>query len=315
MDLSKRNLIYKIAKDYYGNNRTQKEIADRFGISRIMVSRLLSKALNEKIVEIKIHAPEDPNLEVERQLEKKYNLKEVIVVTCASDNYGKQLKRLGEAGVDFLLRNLQGNETISISWGMSLLALVNALPNSNYPEVQITQMIGGLGYPKEDMSGTELTRRMANAFNAKAKILNSPGIVKNEALCYALKAEPQVHLTLSKAKKADIALVGIGHFSHDSVLRKSDTILSEEDIKYLNKHGAVGDISLRFFDKEGNYIRGRINDRVVGLDMEEMRKIPRVIGIAGGEHKSATIHAALKGQLIDVLITDNKTAGILLKKY
>ncbi len=224
------------------------------------------------------------------------------------------LTELGEAGVDYLQRTLQGNEIISVSWGKSLLALVNALPSINYSQIQIVQMIGGLGYPEEDRSGTELVRRMGNVFGARPRLLNSPGIVKTMELCTALKKEPQILATLQLAKKARIALVGIGHFTDDSILCRAKGILNNNDIQFLKQEGAVGDISLRFFNQHGELIHGELNNRVVGLELDEINVIDRVVAIAGGSQKSETIRAALKGGYIDVLITDNTTADKLIKE-
>lgn len=313
IEKNKRDLIYKIARDYYQKNRTQQEIADKFGLSRIMVSRLLAKAVEEKIVEIRINIPDNPCFEIERQIEEKYGLTEAIVVTCNTNDYKEILNKLGAATIDFLHRNLQGHETISISWGFSLLAMVNAMPQANYPSMTITQMIGGLGYPEEHMSGTELVRRMSNSLNAGAVLLNSPGIVKEKKLCAALKNEPQVNLALEKARNSDIAFVGLGHFRNNSVLRKSGVIFSPEDLEFLDEHGAVGDISLRFFNKNGKFITGEIDERVVGLTADEIKKIPRVVGIAGGKQKQETIRAALNTKMVDILITDDKTANELMK--
>jgi len=314
MEEARLKLMYRVARDYYQRNLTQQEIANKFGISRIMVSRLLARSIDEKIVEIRLHIPDDPIFDVERKLEEKFGLREAIVVQCPSDDYDRVLDCLGEAAGEYLLRILQENETISVSWGKTLLAMVNNMRKSNFPETRITQMIGGLGYPEEDMSGTELVRRLANMLNAKARLLNSPGIVRTSEICRALKAEPQVNHTLKIARNADIALVGIGSFSSDSIFRKTDVFFTEEDNEYLDKMGAVGDISLRFFDAEGNFIDGAVNERVVGLTVDEIREIPRVVGIAGGSHKRSTIGAALKTGLLSVLITDKEIAGILLNE-
>ena len=312
MNKKRRALIYKISKDYYQERKTQQAIANKYGISIIMVSRLLQKAISEKMVEIKIHPPDDPFAELERELELRYNLKEVIIGS-SSHNSNKIVTELGQAGADYLLRNLKGNETISVSWGKVLLSLVNALPKSNYPNIEIIQMIGGLGYPEEDLSGNELVRRMANTFNSTPKLLNSPGIVTNKEICNALKSDQQIASTLELAGKANFSLVGIGHFSKNSVLQKPNGILTKNDIYTLSKKGAVGDISLQFFNKDGEPIEHSIHERIVGIGYEELKKIPRVIGIAGGEDKHATIKAALKGELINVLITDKNTADKLLK--
>ncbi len=314
MEHTKKNLIYKIAKSYYEAGLTQQKIASRFGISRIMVSRLLQKSLSEKIVEIKIYPPDDPNIETERALEDKYDLKECIIVEPSAEEPQHVLDEIGQAGVSYLQRSLQGRETIAVSWGKSLLSLVNALPEMNFQDIRIVQMIGGLGLPDDNLSGTELTRRMANKLNAQAKILSSPGIVRNESICRELLEEPQISTTLDVAKKADIALVGIGRLTDNSILSRPDGILTGADITFLKSRGAVGDISLRFFDSQGQCIQGRINKRVVGLTIDELISIPRVVGIAGGREKFLTVLAALKNKLINILITDKWLAKKLLKE-
>lgn len=174
-------------------------------------------------------------------------------------------------------------------------------------------MIGGLGYPEEELSGNELVRRMANTFNSVPKLLNSPGIVANKDICNALKNDLQIASTLALSREADFSLVGIGHFSENTSLQMPNGILTKKDINELKKNGAVGDISLRFFNNEGELIDDEIHDRVVGICSDELKKIPRVVGIAGGDHKHATIKAALKGKLINVLITDKNTANSLMK--
>ncbi len=311
MDKKKRALVYKISKDYYQKGGTQQDIANKYGISRIMVSRLLRKAISEKMVEIIIHPPDDPFAELEKEIELKYNLKEVIIGS-SSPNYQIIVKELGQTGANYLMRSLKGDESISVSWGHTLLALVNALPTSNFPNIEIIQMIGGLGYPEQDLSGNELVRRMANTFNAVPKLLNSPGIVINKEICNALKNDQQIASTLELAKKASLSLVGIGHFSEDSALQKPDSILTKDDITSLKEKGVTGDISLQFFNKNGVFIQDKIHERVVGISSEDLKKIPRVVGIAGGKHKHATIKAALKGDIIDVLITDKSTADMLM---
>ncbi len=311
--MNNSRIIYKVVRAYYEDRLTQQEIGNKYGISRIKVWRLLSKALNDKIVEIKINTPAETNHSLEQQLENKYGLKEVVVVKTESDSQNDVVASIGQAGASYLLKILEGDESLGISWGRTILALVNALHNSNLPNLKIIQMIGGLGYPEEELSGTELTRRMANALNATPKILNSPGIVATSTTCKALKSDPQVSSILKMAKKSSISLVGIGHFSTELGSKKLNSILSEKDIETLGEKGAVGDISLRFFDKEGQFIKDGINKRVVGLTIDELRNIPRRIAIAGGKHKLTTIKAALKGELINILITDKNTAIELMK--
>jgi DNA-binding transcriptional regulator LsrR (DeoR family) len=89
-------------------------------------------------------------------------------------------------------------------------------------------------------------------------------------------------------------------------------ILSQGELDELHAVGAVGDIALRFFDSDGRSVNHPVNERIVGLDLGQIRRIPRVIGVAGGQTKFPVIRGALRGRLMDVLITDTAMARRLL---
>jgi DNA-binding transcriptional regulator LsrR (DeoR family) len=312
MESDKNKLIYKVLQNYYERGLTQQEIAVKYGISRVKVSRLITKALSDKIVQIKIHIPDDPAGDLEQKLEEIFGLKEAIVIPVNSENI---FKEVGEALAGYLLSRLQGNELIGITWGRSLLAAVNALTSMDYPDIRVVQMLGGLGNPGSDTHGTELAVRTAGIFNARARLLNSPGIVETRELRDALMENLQVSDTLKLAEKIDIALVGIGTLNTDSLIVEQSSIISRAETRRLLKKGAVGDVGLRFFDKDGKIIDDEINERVIGLTPAQIKKIPRVVGVAGGEKKHLPILAALKGKLVNVLITDIETAQFLVDEH
>ena len=304
-------LIHKVLHNYYERGLTQQEIALKYGISRIKVSRMLSKALTDKVVQIRINLPDDPANELEHQLEELYGLKEAIVIPCASNTL---LDDLGEAVAHYLSVRLQGNESIGITWGRSILAAVNALSAMEYPDIRVVQMLGGLGSPDSDTHGTDLTIRMSQIFKAKARLLNSPGIVKTKELRDALMGDLQVSETFKLAEKIDMALVGIGVLKSNSLIVEQASIINQDETDRLMAKGAVGDVALRFFDKAGNYIDDEINQRVIGLDTEQIKNIPRIIGVAGGADKHLPVLAAVRGKWINVLITDDDTAQFLINE-
>jgi DNA-binding transcriptional regulator LsrR (DeoR family) len=187
------------------------------------------------------------------------------------------------------------------------------MPRQSWPEIVVVQCLGGLGQPDADIHGIELTQRLAHVLDARPRLLPAPGIVKSKLVRDALLTEVQISDTLALAARADVALLGIGvTAAPDSVVRMAKTILTESQIQELEARGAVGDISLRFFDAQGRCVKHPINDRVVGLDLDQIRRIPRVIGVAGGPHKVDAIRGALRGKLINVLVTDEDTATHLL---
>lgn len=309
----RQKLLYKIAKSYYEDGLTQGQIGRRFGISRIKVSRLLQQARAEKLVQITIISPQPSNADLERDLEAKYGLDEAVIISPSRYDKAIVTSTLGSAAVDCLLRCLQGNEVLSVSWGSTLLSVVDALPIEHWPEMTVVQMMGGLGRPEAEVHGNDIARRMAQAFGARPRLLSAPGVVTSKMVRDALLADPQISDTLALSARADVAMVGIGVPVPDSVVMQAGAILVEE-VEQLKARGAVGDIALRFFDAEGRPIKHEINERIIGLDLDQIKRIPRVIGVAGGREKYEVIRAALRGKFIKVLVTDDQIGARLLEE-
>ena len=306
-------LLYKIAKAYYEDGFTQGQIGKRFGISRIKVSRLLQQARQEKLVQITVISPEDSNADLERELECTYGLDEAVVISPSCAEKPVVTAELGPAAVGCLLRCLQGDEVLSVSWGSTLLSVVDALPVKHWPDMTVVQVMGGLGRPEAEVHGNDIARRMAQAFGARPRLISAPGIVASKMVRDSLLADPQISDTMALSAKSDVAMVGIGVPAPDSVVMQAGAILAEE-VEQLKAHGAVGDVALRFFDKDGQPIRHEINDRIIGLDLDQIQRIPRVIGVAGGAEKFEVIRAALRGKFINVLVTDDGIAARLLEE-
>jgi DNA-binding transcriptional regulator LsrR (DeoR family) len=314
---SLQNLLYKVAVAYYEDDLTQEQIGRRFGLSRMKISRLLSQARRDQIVRINLIAPDDGHVELERGLEALYGLDEVIIASPADNSQEGIRVALGETAADYLMRTLRGNEVVALTWGNTLLRMVDALqsasgaPIRDWPGIKIVQSLGGLGNPEADIYSAGLVHRLARTLGAKALMLAAPGIVASPAVREALLADKQISNTLDQAAKADIALMGIGRLIPHSVIQLSN-IISSEELCELNDLGAVGDIGLRFFDAEGHLIEHGINDRILGLSLDQIKSLPRVIGVSGGPEKFEVLRAALKGKLLDVLITDIANARLLL---
>ncbi len=307
-NMNQDRIIYKIAKAYYENNFTQQEIANKYSISRMKVSRMLATAIQNKIVQIKIASPSNKFFILEHKLEVKYGLKEVIIADTDGNDNDDLIESIGGVAAGYLNNRLLGNEIVALTWGRTLFSMVNALSAENFPKLQVVQMLGGLGEPEAGYHGADLTRRMAQNFSTKPRLIHAPGIVRTKDLCRELINDIQVKSTLKVGARADLAIVGLGLFGPGSPIWKTENILTEEDKKMLTSKNIAGDISLRFFNDEGQYITSKIDDRIVGLSSDQIKRIPRIIGVAGGEEKYRSIRAVLKGSLIHVLITDKHTA-------
>jgi len=306
-------LLYRIAQAYYVDDLTQQQIAKRFGLSRPKVSRLLHKARDERIVNFTLVPPTSGMADLERELEHKHGLEEVVIAPISDpDNHPTVVRELGPAAAECLVRCISGKEIVGTEWGTTILAMVDALPFRSWPNLTIVQMLGGLGPVGALEHSTELARRMAQKFDAKLRLLPAPGIVSTRTAAQELKSNHQISETLALAAKADIAVVGLGVPSPLSVLLRDGTIITPEEVKRLKEAGAVGDIGLRYIDAYGKPLNLELNERIIGLTLEQIMSIPRVIGVAGGTVKYEVIRAALRGKILDVLVTDHITAELLL---
>ncbi|MFO7631507.1 MAG: sugar-binding transcriptional regulator [Caldilinea sp.] len=311
--MADNTLLYKIAKAYYEDGLTQDQIGKRFGLSRIKVSRLLQQARQSRVVQITIMPPMGSFGDLERDLEMAYGLDEVIVVSAPGASQEELVSRLGVAAAGYLARCLGDQQVLDLSWGTTLLAVIEALAPQNLPDLRVVQMLGGLGRLESETYGSDLTMRMAQALGARMRLLPSPGIVTSKLVRDALLEDVNIADTLALAARADLALVGIGAPMPGSVVTHAG-ILTENDLAELKAMGAVGDIALRFFDENGRAVDHPINDRIIGLDLNQIVQIPRVIGVAGGAGKSDVVRGAVRGHLVDVLITDEMTATCLLQE-
>ena len=312
IDTEFSRLLHKVARAYYDDGLTQQQIGERFGLSRVKVSRLLRSAREEKIVQITIAPPQSSNTEIEQRLEEQYGLKEALVVTPSSYAPATLVSELGSVAAACLTRGLQGNEVVAVSWGKAVLSVVDALQPTSLPEVRVVQLIGGLGELEARTHGADLARRMAQTLGAKPRLIHAPGIVKDKTVRDALVMDPQVADTLELAGRADVALVGLGVCEAGSTLLASRDTLTAGEVEELRALGVVGDIALQFFDRDGHRVTHPIHERTVGTALETIKGIPRVIGVAGGKEKVAVIRAALCGGLVNVLVTDDQTASQLL---
>jgi DNA-binding transcriptional regulator LsrR (DeoR family) len=307
-------LLYKVAQAYYIDGLTQQQIARRLGFSRAKVSRLLSQAKDERIVTISVAAPTGNMVDLEKEIEATFALEEAVVVSVSDPaNPAMVARDLAPAAANCLVRRIRGNEVIGITWGSTMMALVDALAVQSWSDVTIVQLNGGLG-PVGDLDHSiELARRMARKLSANLRLLSAPGIVSSAHVACALKSDTHIAEALALAAASDLAVVGMGVLSSDSVLMRDGTILSGGDCAALERAGAVGDIALRYIGRDGEPLALEINERIIGLTFDQIRNIPQVIGVAGGVKKYDIIRAALRSKLLNVLVTDHVTAQRLIE--
>ncbi len=307
-------LILKVSKLYYEQGLTQQEISQRLVLSRPKVSRLLKQAEDVGVVKINIIPQPGYYTDLEQALEEKYGLLEAVVVGVSEPSSQLAVSReVGAAAADYFVRSMVEPSVVGIAWGTTLRAMVDAIQVMDCPKSHVVQINGGLGKPESEAHATYILRRLVSQINSKLSILSAPGIVDNTKVKEVFISDSHVQEVLRLYKEIDVAYVGVGAPTQDSVVMMDGSIISESDLNKLIKLGAVGDICLRYFDQDGKPLVSDVDERVMGITLDELKRIERVVGVTGGPNKDLAIRAALQGKLINVLITDHQSAKKILE--
>ena len=303
--------MIQAAKLFYQDGLSMVEASELLGISRQKFSQLVKMAKETGVVQIKILDPEENRiLELEEALKNRFALKKVRVVEVFSDQGELVRKSVGEAGFRLLSELVKPGDKIGIAYGRTLYQLVLFARPINCPNLGVVQLMGGLSRISADVVATEIPRRLANILDAQVYYLMAPAFTKDQTTRDAILQDENVQATLRE--KIDIALVGIGNLSSEATLIRTETITQAEHQELLDKK-AVGDVCGIYFDVQGRVIDFPGNQRRIARSLEDLKKIPFVVGIAGGLDKTQAILGALRGGLVNALVVDKITAERLLK--
>ena len=308
-------LITKVAHLYHERGVRQADIARQLDLSQATVSRLLKRATEEQIVRITVRVPHGAYTELEEEVRAAYGLKDVIVVDTVHDDE-QLLRTLGAAAAYYVETTVKHGEIIGISsWSATLLAMVDAMhPLPRTSSAEVVQILGGVGDPTAEAHAAHLTRRLATLTHGEAFFLPAPGIAGSAETARIYLDDPFIRATMDRFEQVTLALVGIGTVEPSRLLARSGNIFSSEELGLLRERGAVGDVCLRYFDRQGTPVLTSLNERVIGIRLEQVHNIPRTVGIAGGPRKLHAIRGAVAGQWINVLITDRRTAEVLAEE-
>lgn len=305
----------KVSNLYYKQNQSKIQISEKLRISRFKVAKILDDAVKEGIVTIHIKEPENAYIDLENRLEEKFGIFRASVADSTSD-INLMKKNIGRAAANCLMDIVYDGDTIGIAWGTTIYEMVNALPDKiDKKNITVVQLTGGLNQVETKYNAIELSSRLAKIFDSECYQLYAPAILDCRETKQYLFNDSSIKRTLDIFNKVNIAIVGIGSVSpKPSTLLYQDGILKEEEVKKALGNCAVGDINTCFYDENGNMCRPGLGDRAVGMNIEELKRVRYALGVAGGEMKVNAIYAALKGKIINMLVTDSKTAEKLIEK-
>ncbi|MBM3706901.1 MAG: sugar-binding transcriptional regulator [Actinobacteria bacterium] len=308
--LEQQKLLSKISRQYYLEDITQQEIAERLNISRTRVSRYLTRAKKEKIVEIKINSAWERYEELESKVEKLFSIKECHIVP-SFDEQEEIYRQMAVSLSNILERILENGSYLGVGWGVTLRTVSNYLEPDRKLDIKIIPLLGGLGKVGIEVHTNSVSKTLADKYGGVSYVIHSPAVLDSREAREILEKDSNTREIIEMMDLTDAAVIGMSDIGPGSTMIKTGNFKAGE-FSYLEKHGVVGDVNLIFIDKSGKQVKSEIDQRIIRVPLEKLKKIKNVVGIAYGSKKVKVIRGALLGKIINILITDEKTAGELL---
>ncbi len=305
-------LMVRVAELTYDENKTQDEIGALLGISRWKVGRLLTQARDRGIVRIEIVHPRARRLGLERELTERFGLSDVVVVPTPDDERSR-LERVAQAAADHLTALRPVPRTLAVSWGRTLTAVAEALPDGWANGVTVVQLNGGVSLNRRSGGAASLAATIAQRAAGQVALLPSPAILERVETKNAIEADRTVAAILEQAADAQAYLFSAGPADGTSA-HVENGYLTAADVEELARRGAVGDVVGRYIDAEGNVVDPQLDARTVGVGLERLRAAQNAIFVTAGAAKHDIARAVVGCGLCSVLVTDETTARALLEE-
>ncbi len=295
-------LATKAAWYYYMEDNTQAQIAEVMGVSRAKVIRLLEEARAQGIVQFSFRKNDSQRVSAEQLLIDRFGLKDAFVVPTPLDSSAIN-QSIAQGAAHYVSDHLREDGYLNIGYGDTVSRMLGFLAKNREESLNVVSLTGGVSYYLPSVGTT--------AYSMHLFLTPSPLVVSSRQVRDALLDEKSLQDVSTMTEYADMSVVGIGAAVEGATVLRNG-ILNEGELTVLKMQGAVGDVLNHFMDKDGNLIQTEIEDRVISTDLDKLRQLKNVVGVAGGKDKVTAIKAVLNGGYLNVLITDSDTAAELL---
>lgn len=299
-----------IAYLYYYSDMSQSEIADRLFLSRSTVSRLIKKARQNGVVELKINEPWERDLSIEDELKTMFPIAgvRVLKVPEGSDSNGV-LTLLGQMTAFYISCNIKNHSVVGISWGNTISHVCAAMITTQNVPMTVVPIMGTMTYPDTNPESVKLSQRFARVYGGRFFPLDAPLYASSRDALNSLNQDPDIMEAITMSRRADLIVTSVGSIESHSW----DRILGPDKLMKLKEIGCVGHIGGHFYDIGGYEIEGLYKDLHIGLTLEEITANNNVICVVGTPKKAEAVFGALRGRMVNTLITTLPLAQKLLE--
>lgn len=304
--------VLKASILYYEQNMTQEQVAKIIGISRPKVSVLLQEARKSHLVEFFVKDVNKHIIELELALKQRYQLNDVKVVSTRYQRSAESVRnQVGMLSAQYLSSVLDKVKSVGIGWGQAVSCFVAETNYLRANNLTIVPLVGGMGALSLDVHANHLVSELAVKLNSQYSTFYAPVIAESAEVANELKKSKLVDSALSAAKAVDVAFIGVGNDVRTSTWRKLDYI-SETETQELEAAGALGDVVSDFFDENCQTVKTDFSNRLIGITIDDLIKIPDVVAMATGIKKAANIKILLEHGVVNTLFIDQEIAEAII---
>jgi len=306
-----RRKMLKIVTMYYEQGMTQALIAQKMGISRPVISKILQQAKESGVVSISIKDESAYAVELGLRIEQKYQLDDVIVVPTNEQKQSQSVKKeVSRIAAFYLKERLNVGMNIGLSWGTTLADMIDEMPYCSFPTINVAPLVGGVSSEHLYFDTNHLVFRLAEKLNSRCQYFYAPALAESIELATVLNKSQLVSKALEQAKHVDFAIIGVGNPNESSTWKRLGYIEADE-LEIIKETGVKGDAVASLFDKNGQTVNNEISQRMLGIKVEDLVNIPDVMVIGCGEEKVESIKPLLIGRCCSILVIDQTIAEAL----
>ncbi len=301
-------LTSSVARRYYLEDASKVEIAKEYGLSRFQVARLLDIARAVGIVKVTICAPGVIDVDLSSRLKCAYNLQHAVVIRTVDDDVAACRQDLGQAAAALMAEIVTPDDVLGLAGSRSVSAMTSSL--THLAPAPVVQLTGVLARPDVHDSSRDLVRRVGRTFGGPAYYFYAPTVVPDAAAADSLRRAPEVARTMKKISSVTKAVVGIGLWapSQSTIYDAAEEEVRDE----LRRRGVCGEVAGVLVDIAGHQVDSELAARMLCPRLDQLRAIPEVIALAYNTSRSPAVEAAIRGGLVNSLVTHASLARRLL---
>lgn len=317
LDEREEEVLARIAWQYFIEGKNQAAIGKAWGFSRSKVSRLLDKARRIGLVEISIRSRFAGSMSVEERLRETLGLDWAAVVRDRDRQTNDVLADVGRAAAEFLDARVDTLRVVGVGWGTTVSRILPFAPmhppsRTRNPDLTFVELLGAFSSDGSHANSYRVALPLSEAYGARASLINAPGIAASPVARDYFVQDQQIRQVIALGASADLAIVSVGSVDSSNTMLRLGYI-GDAVLQRVRSNGAVGDILGHFIDQRGELVEGGIEDRIVSVALDDLKRMP-VLAVAMGENKVQPLIALARNHVIDFLVTSESTGELILSE-